>query len=115
MTAVKDLSEEVVDSRIRQPEIYTEEHEKLLGPCEQNWELFKDGFGPDGNRIYDSAIGKTCHQCRSHSFYLFAYLRCTLSSWISTVVIGFLLFTFKMWSSLRCTGVSFIHISFKCL
>ena len=95
MTAVKDLSDEVVDSRIRQPEIYTEEHEKLLGPCEQDWELFKDGFGPDGNRIYDSAIGKTCHQCRSHFFYLFANLM-HVSSWISTVVLGFLLATFKM-------------------
>lgn len=46
------------------PEIYTEEHEKLLGSTEKTWELFVDGCGKDGKRIYDPIRGKTCHQCR---------------------------------------------------
>lgn len=53
-----------------QPEIYTEEHEKLLGSCEAEWVLFQDGYGPDGNRIYDSVRGKTCHQCRQKTLGL---------------------------------------------
>ncbi|POO02696.1 hypothetical protein TorRG33x02_016820 [Trema orientale] len=47
------------------PEIYTEEHEKLLGNTEKTWTLFVDGYGKDGKRIYDPVRGKTCHQCRS--------------------------------------------------
>ncbi|KAL0377782.1 UNVERIFIED_CONTAM: Cell division cycle-associated 7-like protein [Sesamum radiatum] len=46
------------------PEIYTEEHEKLLGGTEMSWTLFVDGCGEDGKRIYDPVRGKTCHQCR---------------------------------------------------
>lgn len=46
------------------PEIYTEEHEKLLGDCETTWELYVDGYDEDGNRIYDPNKGETCHQCR---------------------------------------------------
>ncbi|EXC35386.1 hypothetical protein L484_026711 [Morus notabilis] len=46
------------------PEIYTEEHEKLLGNTDKSWTLFVDGCGSDGKRIYDSVKGKTCHQCR---------------------------------------------------
>lgn len=53
-----------------QPEIYTEEHEKLLGSCEAEWVLFQDGYGPNGNRIYDSVRGKTCHQCRQKTLGL---------------------------------------------
>lgn len=45
-------------------EVYTEEHEKLLGTCETPWTLFVDGYGKDGKRIYDQARGQTCHQCR---------------------------------------------------
>ncbi|KAK3165163.1 hypothetical protein QOZ80_1AG0029730 [Eleusine coracana subsp. coracana] len=45
-------------------EVYTEEHEKLLGTCETAWTLFVDGYDKDGKRIYDQVIGKTCHQCR---------------------------------------------------
>ncbi|XP_072971395.1 uncharacterized protein [Typha angustifolia] len=45
-------------------EVYTEEHEKLLGTCEMTWILFVDGYGKDGRRIYDHIEGKTCHQCR---------------------------------------------------
>ncbi|RDY10993.1 Cell division cycle-associated 7-like protein, partial [Mucuna pruriens] len=46
------------------PEIYTEEHAKLLGSTQKPWTLFVDGCGKDGKRIYDSVRGKTCHQCR---------------------------------------------------
>ncbi|KAK4765679.1 hypothetical protein SAY86_026769 [Trapa natans] len=46
------------------PEIYMEEHCKLLGNTERSWELFVDGYGKDGKRIYDPIKGKTCHQCR---------------------------------------------------
>ncbi|PRQ47806.1 putative transcription factor C2H2 family [Rosa chinensis] len=46
------------------PEIYTEEHEKLLGHTEKSWTLFGDGYGKDGKRLYDPVRGKTCHQCR---------------------------------------------------
>ncbi|KAK9110259.1 hypothetical protein Sjap_018319 [Stephania japonica] len=49
------------------PEIYTEEQEKLLGSCEEGWTLFVDGYGSDGKRIYDPVKGKTCHQCRLKS------------------------------------------------
>ncbi|PKA54576.1 hypothetical protein AXF42_Ash000411 [Apostasia shenzhenica] len=45
-------------------EIYTEEHEKLLGSCETSWTLFVDGYDHNGKRIYDPVKGKTCHQCR---------------------------------------------------
>nr|XP_010908442.1 cell division cycle-associated 7-like protein [Elaeis guineensis] len=45
-------------------EVYTDEHEKLLGTCETTWTLFVDGCGKDGRRIYDQIKGKTCHQCR---------------------------------------------------
>lgn len=45
-------------------EVYTEEHEKLLGTCEAPWTLFVDGYGQDGKRIYDQVRGQTCHQCR---------------------------------------------------
>ncbi|KAF7135745.1 hypothetical protein RHSIM_Rhsim08G0106600 [Rhododendron simsii] len=46
------------------PEVYTDEHENLLGNTERNWTLFVDGIGQDGKRIYDPVKGKTCHQCR---------------------------------------------------
>ncbi|GAB4837952.1 hypothetical protein Ancab_027480 [Ancistrocladus abbreviatus] len=46
------------------PEVYTEEHVKLLGDCKTTWTLFEDGFGEDGQRIYDPVDGKSCHQCR---------------------------------------------------
>ncbi|KAM7262877.1 hypothetical protein ACFE04_000560 [Oxalis oulophora] len=45
-------------------EVYTEEHEKLLGNTEREWTCFVDGYGKDGKRIYDPVNGKTCHQCR---------------------------------------------------
>ncbi|KAM5549098.1 hypothetical protein ABKV19_000492 [Rosa sericea] len=46
------------------PEIYSDEHEKLLGACKETWELSVDGYGEDGKRIYDPVKGETCHQCR---------------------------------------------------
>ncbi|CAJ1929808.1 unnamed protein product [Sphenostylis stenocarpa] len=46
------------------PEVYTDEHQKLLGNTQKPWTLFVDGCGKDGKRIYDSVRGKTCHQCR---------------------------------------------------
>ncbi|XP_058742403.1 uncharacterized protein LOC131614880 [Vicia villosa] len=46
------------------PEVYTQEHEKLLGDCETDWELFVDGYDEDGDRIYDPTKGEKCHQCR---------------------------------------------------
>ncbi|KAK7307593.1 hypothetical protein VNO77_40795 [Canavalia gladiata] len=46
------------------PEVYTQEHENLLGNTNKTWTLFVDGCGKDGKRIYDSVQGKTCHQCR---------------------------------------------------
>lgn len=72
------LKQEVGEKKTRvvitegsKPEVYTEEHEKLLGNTEKTWELFVDGVGKDGKRIYDSVQGKTCHQCRySHSPWL---------------------------------------------
>lgn len=47
-----------------QPEIYTEEDEKLLGCAKSEWRLFVDGYDSKGTRIYDPVRGKTCHQCR---------------------------------------------------
>ncbi|KAJ0041127.1 hypothetical protein Pint_28151 [Pistacia integerrima] len=63
----KDKSLEDEDVKLREgpkPEVYTEEHEKLLGNTERRWTCFVDGYGGDGRRIYDAVKGKTCHQCR---------------------------------------------------
>lgn len=49
---------------LRPKEIYTEEHEKLLGTCNTHWTLFVDGCDKDGKRIYDLVRGQDCHQCR---------------------------------------------------
>ncbi|XP_022028218.1 cell division cycle-associated 7-like protein [Helianthus annuus] len=46
------------------PEVYTEEHEKLLGDHKETWKLAVDGYDDEGNRIYDAFEGKSCHQCR---------------------------------------------------
>ena len=45
------------------PEVYTEEAEKRLGDCETVWNLNEDGFGEDGERLYNPD-GTPCHQCR---------------------------------------------------
>uniref|UniRef100_A0A175YDZ6 Zinc-finger domain-containing protein n=1 Tax=Daucus carota subsp. sativus TaxID=79200 RepID=A0A175YDZ6_DAUCS len=47
-----------------EPEIYTAEHEKLLGDCKTKWALYVDGYDKNGKRIYDPVEGKGCHQCR---------------------------------------------------
>ncbi|XP_057787307.1 uncharacterized protein LOC131004626 [Salvia miltiorrhiza] len=52
------------------PEIYTEEHEKLLGDSVADWTLQVDGFDEDGVRIYDPYLGKSCHQCRQKTLGL---------------------------------------------
>ncbi|KAL8477878.1 hypothetical protein ACS0TY_029967 [Phlomoides rotata] len=52
------------------PEIYTEEDEKLLGDSEAVWELCVDGYDEDGQRIYDPHEGKSCHQCRQKTLGL---------------------------------------------
>ncbi|XP_073293403.1 uncharacterized protein [Primulina huaijiensis] len=46
------------------PEVYTEEDEKLLGDSVAKWTLYVDGYDEDGQRIYDHVEGKSCHQCR---------------------------------------------------
>ncbi|KAI4330316.1 hypothetical protein MLD38_028614 [Melastoma candidum] len=58
------VAKTMVLDRGPKPEVYTEEHAKLLGSTERSWEFFVDGYGEDGRRIYDSLKGKTCHQCR---------------------------------------------------
>ncbi|CAL8464005.1 g3540 [Coccomyxa elongata] len=55
---------------VSQEEIYTEEHVKLLGEYKEPWELFKDGYDAQGNRIYDKVSGMTCHQCRQKTLGL---------------------------------------------
>ncbi|XP_010436237.1 PREDICTED: uncharacterized protein LOC104719956 [Camelina sativa] len=40
------------------PEIYTEEHEKLLGNTDRSWTCFVDGYEKDGKRIYDLFKGR---------------------------------------------------------
>ncbi|XP_008339235.2 uncharacterized protein [Malus domestica] len=61
----KRKSVEIFIKEGSKPEIYTEEHEKLLGDCVESWELGVDGYGEDRKRIYDPVNGETCHQCRS--------------------------------------------------
>nr|KYP49818.1 Cell division cycle-associated 7-like protein [Cajanus cajan] len=60
----KENKGEIIIPEGTNPEVYTEEQEKLLGDCETAWELYVDGYDVDGNRIYDPIKGETCHQCR---------------------------------------------------
>lgn len=62
--------DEIIIREGSRPEIYTEEHDKLLGDCKTSWTLFVDGYGEDGKRIYDGVKGETCHQCR----FVFAFI-----------------------------------------
>ncbi|CAH9096416.1 unnamed protein product [Cuscuta epithymum] len=62
-----ELEDDLIGSK---EEVYTEEHEKLLGSTELDWTLFVDGYGTDGKRIYDPTEGKTCHQCRQKTLGL---------------------------------------------
>ncbi|EEH57331.1 uncharacterized protein MICPUCDRAFT_58101 [Micromonas pusilla CCMP1545] len=48
----------------RNPETYSPAQVAALGSATKTWTLFVDGYDANGNRIYDSAIGATCHQCR---------------------------------------------------
>ncbi|KAL6552256.1 hypothetical protein OROGR_008410 [Orobanche gracilis] len=52
------------------PEVYTNEHEKLLGESKDVWDLCVDGYDEDGQRMYDPAEGKSCHQCRQKTLGL---------------------------------------------
>ncbi|KAL8108698.1 hypothetical protein AgCh_024965 [Apium graveolens] len=56
--------EEICIKKSFNPEVYTEEHERLLGDCKMVWDLDVDGYDEDGQRIYDQFEGKHCHQCR---------------------------------------------------
>ncbi|KAA8536154.1 hypothetical protein F0562_028632 [Nyssa sinensis] len=65
----KRTSAEYEDGEIQipegsKPEIYTEDHAKLLGDCKTSWTLYVDGFDENRDRIYDPINGKSCHQCR---------------------------------------------------
>ena len=46
------------------PEVYTRAQLESLSKTRSPWELFRDGYGKDGKRIYDPVNGKCCHQCR---------------------------------------------------
>lgn len=62
-----------------QPEIYTEEDEKLLGDYKTSWTLNVDGCGKDGRRVYDPEMGETCHQCRQKTLGLHSHCcKCNL-------------------------------------
>ena len=74
--AKKDELLEDVKLKLRESEVYTEEHEMLLGNTEKSWTLFVDGYGNDGKRIYDYLKGKTCHQCRCGNL---SYFICIIS------------------------------------
>ncbi|CAN6449374.1 unnamed protein product [Victoria cruziana] len=75
----KSMGEKVLTDEGLVPEVYTEEHEKLLGSCQNAWVLFQDGYGRDGKRIYDSLNGKTCHQCRQKTLgYRTSCSKCNL-------------------------------------
>ncbi|KAL0448279.1 UNVERIFIED_CONTAM: Cell division cycle-associated 7-like protein [Sesamum latifolium] len=60
--SVKDVEIHIPEGE--KPEIYTDEHQKLLGDSKAVWTLWVDGYDEDGQRIYDPVEGKTCHQCR---------------------------------------------------
>ncbi|CAO2815135.1 unnamed protein product [Amaranthus hypochondriacus] len=53
-------------------EVYTEEDEKRLGDCETVWNLNEDGFGEDGERLYNPD-GTPCHQCRQKTLGKLTY------------------------------------------
>ncbi|KAJ9551808.1 hypothetical protein OSB04_015853 [Centaurea solstitialis] len=65
---LKDVKIEIKDGS--RPEVYTEEHEKMLGDHKETWTLMVDGYDVEGNRIYDTYEGKSCHQCRQKTLGL---------------------------------------------
>lgn len=69
--SLKDMGIEIPDSW--KAEIYTEEDEKLLGDCEAPWTLNVEGFGEDGERLYDPVNGTSCHQCRQKTIQKHTY------------------------------------------
>eukprot|EP00887_Chlorella_sp_A99_P007160 scaffold2.g7160.t1 len=46
------------------PEVYTRAHVRALGSTDKEWVMFQDGYNNQGERIYDSEKGVSCHQCR---------------------------------------------------
>lgn len=52
------------------PELYTKDHERVLGDSKKSWSLYEDGYDEDGQRIYDPDFGKSCHQCRQKTLGL---------------------------------------------
>lgn len=70
------------------PEFYTEEHEKLLGDCQNAWILYVDGYGEDGQRIYDPNNGTSCHQCRSKHLFSPSVLCCLIAYFFLKVLIN---------------------------
>lgn len=66
---------EVYEVEEQGPEVYSEEHEKLLGNTDKEWTLCVDGYGPNGSRIYDPINGKSCHQCRQKTLGLRTHCR----------------------------------------
>lgn len=65
---IKDVK--IVIKEGSQPEVYTEEHEKMLGDHKETWTLVEDGYDAEGNRMYDAYEGKSCHQCRQKTLGL---------------------------------------------
>nr|GEZ57495.1 cell division cycle-associated protein 7-like [Tanacetum cinerariifolium] len=59
---IKDVKIVIKDGS--KPEVYTEEHEKMLGDHKEPWIVGVDGYDDEGNRMYDPYDGKSCHQCR---------------------------------------------------
>ncbi|PWA94244.1 zinc-finger domain of monoamine-oxidase A repressor R1 [Artemisia annua] len=64
----KDVKIVIKDGSI--PEVYTEEHEKMLGDHKEPWIVGVDGYDDEGNRMYDAHDGKSCHQCRQKTLGL---------------------------------------------
>ncbi|CAI9108841.1 OLC1v1008539C1 [Oldenlandia corymbosa var. corymbosa] len=73
------------------PEVYTEEHDKLLGDCKTDWTLGVDGYDGEGGRIYDPYLGKSCHQCRQKT--LGHRTRCSNCNLVSGQFCGECLYT----------------------
>ncbi|KAL4362756.1 hypothetical protein GQ457_04G018210 [Hibiscus cannabinus] len=81
----KDELLQDVRLKLSKSEVYTEEHEKLLGNTERSWTLSVDGYGSDGRQSYDSFKGKTCHQCRNREHVLESNEK---SNWVCLVYPG---------------------------
>lgn len=73
-------------------EVYTEEDEKRLGDCETVWNLNEDGFGEDGERLYNPD-GTPCHQCRLRFImivFVWGVMRLNLILFLSLMMVVYL-------------------------